>query len=62
LRRRYESYTYWYMVHTGKTVDPRVYEWANDQASKGKHLMGYEFQELKIFSTDKEFIELMKLR
>jgi uncharacterized cysteine cluster protein YcgN (CxxCxxCC family) len=62
LRRKYESYTYWFMVHTGKTVDPRVYEWANEQAGKGKHLMGYEFQQLKIFSQDQGFIDAMTER
>jgi hypothetical protein len=50
------------MVHTGKTVDPRVYEWADEQAGKGKHLMGYEFQQLKIFSQDQGFIDAMTER
>ena len=50
------------MVHTGKTVDPRVLEWAAEQASQGKHLIGYEYQELKMFSQDPGFIKAMTER
>jgi hypothetical protein len=47
------------MVHVGREVDPRVYAWANEEASKGKHLAGYDLTGLKVFSTDEEFIKAM---
>jgi uncharacterized cysteine cluster protein YcgN (CxxCxxCC family) len=59
LRRRLDKYVYWYMVHVGREVDPRVYAWADEEAGKGKHLAGYDSTGLKIFSTDQEFIKAM---
>lgn len=54
-----ESYFYYRMVTTAVKIKDYVYDWAEDSAKEGKHLIGYRHGEFKVFSMDEKFKEIV---
>ena len=61
LSKKIEDYIYYRLVTAGTPIKEYVYDWAEEQASKGKHVVGYDNNgEFVIFSKDSKFRKLIE--
>lgn len=61
LTKRIENYVYRRLVTAGTPIQEYVFDWAAQEAEKGKHAVGYKNSgEFTIWSKNQEFIRLME--
>ena len=60
LKRQIGKFIYLRLVTTGKPPVPRVYDWANEMAEAGKHIIIAQETVVQIFSKDPGFEEALK--
>ena len=55
-----DNFIYLRLINTGKVIDNAVHIWADEMADEGKHIILTELTGIKLFSKNKEFLELAK--
>lgn len=61
MTRQLDEYYYIRIVYAGKFMPNYVFEWAEAESIKGKHVVGYDKEKnLKVWSKDKKFIDKLK--
>ena len=60
IKRSIGNFIYLRLINTGKVIEEQVYVWADEMAEEGKHIVLTDLTGIKLFSKNKEFIELAK--
>lgn len=61
LTKNIEEYIYYRLIVAGTPIKEYVFDWADEQAKKGKHIVGYNNDgKFVVFSANQRFKELMQ--